>query len=61
MDVAPKKGWLTTRKVITAIGITIATTMVYTGKMEATVWVYAMAVFLAGHHAADIIKAYKGN
>jgi hypothetical protein len=25
------------------------------------VWVYAMAVFIAGHHAADLIKAWKGN
>lgn len=55
-----RKGWFTTRKVLTYVGISIATTMVYTGKMTDGVWVYAMAVFIAGHHAADLIKAWKG-
>lgn len=57
---AAKKGWFTTRKILTIAGIVIATTMVYTGKMTDSVWVYAMAVFIAGHHAADLIKAWKG-
>ncbi len=52
--------WLTTRKVLTAVGFVTATTMVYTGKMSDSVWVYALAVLLAGHHAADLIKAYRG-
>ena len=56
-----RKGWFTTRKVLTYLSIIIATTMVYTGKMSDGVWVYAMAVFIAGHHAADLIKAWKGN
>jgi hypothetical protein len=55
-----KKGWFTTRKVLTYVCITIATVLVEQGKMEASVWVYAMAVFLAGHHASDVIKAFKG-
>ena len=53
--------WFTTRKVLTYVCIAIATTMVYTGKMSDSVWVYGMAVFLAGHHAADLLKSYKGN
>ena len=56
----PSKGWFTTRKVLTYVSIVIATTMVYTGRMSDSVWVYAMAVFIAGHHAADLIKAWKG-
>jgi hypothetical protein len=52
--------WFTTRKVLTAVGFITATAMVYTGKMSDSVWVYALAVLLAGHHAADLIKAYRG-
>jgi hypothetical protein len=53
--------WLTSRKVITTVGVAIATTALFKGKMSDGVWVYAMAVFIAGHHAADLIKAWKGN
>jgi hypothetical protein len=52
--------WLTTRKAVTAIGLTIATVMVYTGKMSAGEWVDALAVLLVGHHASDVVKAFKG-
>lgn len=52
--------WFTGRKILTAVGVVIATTFVCTGKMSDAVWVYAMAVFIAGHHAADLIKAWKG-
>lgn len=55
------KGWFTTRKTLTYVSVATATVMVYTGKMDAQVWVYAMAVFIAGHHAADIVKAFRGN
>lgn len=51
--------WLTTRKVLTALCITIATVMVYTGKMNAGEWVDGMAVFLIGHHASDVVKAFR--
>lgn len=54
------KSWWTTRKILTTAGVVLATIMVYTGKMTAEIWVYAMAVFIAGHHAADMIKAMKG-
>ncbi len=55
-----KTRWLTSRKVITAVGIAIASVALFRGKMGDSVWVYAMAVFIAGHHAADLIKAFKG-
>lgn len=51
--------WFTTRKVLTVVGLVISTTMVYTGKMSDSVWVYSLAVLLAGHHAADLVKAYR--
>ena len=59
-DCESKPRWFTTRKVLTATGITIATVALWSGKMSDAVWVYAMAVFIAGHHAADLIKAWKG-
>lgn len=52
--------WFTSRKVITAVGIALATVMVFKGKMSDTTWVYAMAVFIAGHHAQDLIRTWKG-
>jgi hypothetical protein len=52
--------WFTARKALTVVGITIATTALWKGKMDGAVWVYAMAVFIAGHHAADLIKAWRG-
>lgn len=61
-DEAPNhKSWFTTRKILTAVGITIATVALFEGKMSDGVWVYSMAVFIAGHHAADLVKAWKGN
>jgi hypothetical protein len=55
-----KTRWFTGRKVITAVGFVTATVMVYGGHMTDQCWVFAMAVFIAGHHAADLIKAWKG-
>jgi hypothetical protein len=55
-----KTRWFTSRKVITVVGVAIATTALFSGKMSDSVWVYAMAVFITGHHAADLIKAFKG-
>lgn len=55
-----KTRWLTSRKVITAVGFSTATVMVYTGKMDAGTWVYNLAVLIAGHHAADLIAAWRG-
>jgi len=58
--VVKKTRWFTGRKAITAAGFVAATAMVYSGKMSDQVWVYAMAVFIAGHKASDIIAAWKG-
>ena len=54
-----KTRWFTGRKVITTAGFVTATAMLWTGKMSDQVWVYAMAVFIAGHHAADIVTAFR--
>lgn len=56
-----KTRWFTSRKVITAVGVAIASTALFRGKMSDSVWVYAMAVFIAGHHAADLIKAWRSS
>jgi len=61
MDGSPKKRWFTTRKLLTVVGIAISTTALWKGKMTDSVWVYAMAVFIAGHHAVDLVKAWKGH
>lgn len=55
-----KTRWFTGRKMLTVVGVTIATTALWRGKMSDVTWVYAMAVFIAGHHAADLIRAWKG-
>ncbi len=61
-DVPVKKTrWFTGRKVITTVGYATATYALFTGKMSDVVWVYAMAVFIAGHQSADLLKAWKGN
>ena len=54
------KRWLTKRFVITSVATLIASVAMFKGKMTDSVWVYAMAVFIAGHHAEDLIKAWKG-
>ena len=43
------------------IAFTTASVALWNGKLGGAEWVYAVAVILAGHHAADIIKAYRGN
>lgn len=52
--------FLTKRVLFSASGLVIATGLVCAGKMADTCWVYALAVIIAGHHAEDIIKAWKG-
>lgn len=56
-----KTRWFTSRKVITAVGIAIATVALFKGKMSDGTWVYSMAVFIAGHHAQDLISAWRGH
>lgn len=52
--------WFTKRSVVTLVAVTVASVALFKGKMGDSVWVYAMAVFIAGHHAEDLIKAWKG-
>lgn len=52
---------LTTRKLFSLIAFTTASVALWNGKLGGAEWVYAVAVILAGHHAADLIKAYRGN
>lgn len=59
-SVKSKTRWFTGRKVITAAGFVAATAMVYSGRMTDQCWVFAMAVFIAGHHAEGLIGAWKG-
>lgn len=51
--------WLTKRMFFSVLGIIIATTMVYTGKMDAHTWVESLLVIIAGHHAEDLIAAWR--
>lgn len=39
------------------IGLTVATTALWHGKLDGENWVFALAVVLAGHNAEDIVKA----
>lgn len=45
---------------LSVLGIAVATGLVLAGKMGGENWVYALAVVLAGHHAADIVRAARG-
>lgn len=42
------------------LGLILATVLTYQGHMTGEVWVYALAVIIAGHHAEDLIKAWRG-
>jgi hypothetical protein len=55
-----RKSWFTTRKVLTYVCIILATVSLWGGKLTGETWVLAMAVFIAGHHAADLIQAWRG-
>jgi FtsH-binding integral membrane protein len=59
-DGAPSKGFFTKRMLFSLIGLTVASVALFTGKMADHVWVYSLAVVIAGHHAVDIVKAWKG-
>lgn len=50
----------TKRFIFSAVVEGLATWMLYTGKLSGQEWVYASAIVIAGHHAEDIIKAWRG-
>lgn len=59
-DQHPKKPFFSKRVLLSIAGLAISTGMVFAGKMTDSAWVFSLAVILAGHHASDIVKAWKG-
>jgi hypothetical protein len=55
-----KKPFFTKRVLLSILGLVVATGLVCAGKISGGEWVYALAVVVAGHHAADIVSAWKG-
>lgn len=51
----------TKRFIFSAVGFTTATALLCQGKMDCGCWVYALAIVIAGHHAEDIVRAWRGN
>lgn len=37
----------------------IASAALWNGKLDGENWVFALAVIIAGHHAEDIVKAWR--
>jgi hypothetical protein len=57
---APKKRRVfTTRKVFSLVGFLAATIMLWYGKINGEEWVYVLVIVIAGHHAEDLIKAWR--
>ena len=53
-------GFITKRFVLSLIGLGLSSLLCYQGKLPGDAWVYALAVILAGHHAVDLVKAWRG-
>jgi hypothetical protein len=41
------------------IGLALATAALWTGKISGENWVYVLVIVISGHHAEDLIKAYR--
>lgn len=54
-----RKRLFTTRKVFSLIGFVTATFMLWFGKIGGEEWVYVLVIVIAGHHAQDLIRAWK--
>ena len=53
-------GWLLKQRFLwSAAGLGLATTALWHGKMDGENWCFALAIILAGHHAEDLIKAWR--
>lgn len=50
----------TKRFVFSAVGLGLATYLCWNAKIGGQEWVYALAIIIAGHHAEDIIRAWRG-
>jgi hypothetical protein len=53
------KRFFTKRFLFSMLGLALASVLLATGKLSGENWVYALAVVIAGHHAEDIVKAYR--
>lgn len=51
----------TKRFIFSAAGLGLATWLCYVGKLAGQEWVYALLSIIAGHHAEDIVRAWRGN
>jgi hypothetical protein len=54
-----KKRLLTTRKVFSFIGFVVATIELNCGHISGEEWVYVLIIVIAGHHAEDLVKAWR--
>ena len=54
------KKFLTKRFLFSAAGLGLATFLTLHGTLSGMEWVYALFGVIAGHHAEDIIRAWKG-
>jgi hypothetical protein len=53
--------WLSGRKVLTLIVLTLGTTELWVGKLPPEPYVYLMLGCLAGHHLPAVLAAWRGN
>ena len=53
--------WLTYRKVLTPFVLLAASALLWFGKLTSGDWMVTSLGCLAGHHMADIVKAWKGS
>lgn len=49
----------TKRFLFSVAGLSIATTALWTGKMDAVDWMISLAIVLAGHNTEDIVRAIR--
>jgi len=60
MDQPSKKPFFTKRFIFSLIVLINGTALVYFGKLGGEQFVYLCALVVAGHHAADLITAWRG-
>lgn len=51
---------VTKRFILSMLGLFLGSFLCYKQRLPGEAWVYALAVILAGHHAVDLIKAWRG-
>lgn len=60
----PDRSWwqrfTTKRFFISMIGLGLGTWLCWETKISGEAWVYTLGICIAGHHAEDILKAWKG-